>query len=63
MKRKKGIEHRISYYVRKCAEYGRHRPHRGNLPAWYGSRHGRLLRYKAALHKRIEAERGCAANV
>lgn len=57
MKRKKGIEHRIAFYVRKVAELGRHRPHRGNLPAWYRSRHERLLRYKSALYQRIESER------
>lgn len=75
MRRVRGIEHRISYYVRKCAEYDAVRPHHPQ-PRAYKYRHERLLAYKAEMHRRIEAakqadvvtkvecsERGCAADV
>lgn len=47
------VDVRIAYFTRKVAELGRYRPHHDDLPAWYGSRHKRLMAYKKAMHKRI----------
>lgn len=50
---KKDVTHRISYYVRKVAQYGSVHPAK-EPPAAFKYRHQRLRAYKKRMHELIE---------